>query len=115
MVGPQHLQTLKLLACLLVPDMWRQMIDQPWTADGNITPELVSFYIASNMPVQDSTKQELLQTDNLVYRLRREIQLLESLERLCCKSCKVSCLMWLLFTHFVDIHVVTTVEWFLRL
>lgn len=54
------------------------------------TPSLLSYYIASNMPLQDATRQELLEIDGTVYRLRREIELLESMDQLRCKRCLVS-------------------------
>lgn len=43
-------------------------------------PDLLSFYIASKIPVSESTRQELLEIDGVSYRLRREIELLESFD-----------------------------------
>lgn len=52
-------------------------------------PDLLSFYIASKIPVSESTRQELLEIDGVSYRLRREIELLESFDLVRCKTCKV--------------------------
>lgn len=52
-------------------------------------PDLLSFYIASKIPVSESTRQELLEIDGVSYRLRREIELLESFDIVQCKTCKV--------------------------
>lgn len=62
-------------------------------------PDLLSFYIASKIPVSESTRQELLEIDGISYRLRREIELLESVDRIRCRNCQViydlSSLLWL--------------------
>ncbi|XP_024384992.1 uncharacterized protein [Physcomitrium patens] len=68
-------------------DMLRQMADLPRMEAMVHTPSQLSYYIASNMPLQDSTRQELLEVDGTVYRLRREIELLESMDQLRCKCC----------------------------
>ncbi|KAG0596148.1 hypothetical protein M758_UG228700 [Ceratodon purpureus] len=68
-------------------DMLRQMAELPRMEAMVRTPSLLSYYIASNMPLQDATRQELLEVDGTVYRLRREIELLESMDQLRCKSC----------------------------
>lgn len=52
-------------------------------------PDLLSFYIASKIPASESTRQELLEIDGVSYRLRREIELLESFDLVQCKTCKV--------------------------
>lgn len=52
-------------------------------------PDLLSFHIASKMPVSESTRQELLEIDGISYRLRREIELLESFDCVRCRSCEV--------------------------
>eukprot|EP00897_Mesotaenium_endlicherianum_P003090 jgi/Mesen1/2809/ME000172S01962 len=71
-----------------VADMFHQI------APGGVSPELVanpeslSFYVAGNLPVQDRCRQELLELPDTVQRLRREGQLLESLDKLTCHSCK---------------------------
>ena len=58
-------------------------------------PDLLSFYIASKIPVSESTRQELLEIDGISYRLRREIELLESVNLIRCKICKV--IIWSCF------------------
>ncbi|KAG6542344.1 hypothetical protein Mapa_016270 [Marchantia paleacea] len=68
-------------------DMLRQMAELPRMEEMVRSPAMLSFYIASNMPLHDSTRQELLEVDGVVHRLRREIQLLESMDRLRCKTC----------------------------
>jgi cereblon len=67
--------------------MLRQMAELPRMEAMVRTPSLLSYYIASNMPLQDATRQELLEVDGTVYRLRREIELLESMDQLRCKRC----------------------------
>jgi len=67
--------------------MLRQMAELPRMEAMVRTPTLLSYYIASNMPLQDATRQELLEVDGTVYRLRREIELLESMDQLRCKRC----------------------------
>uniref|UniRef100_A0A0C9RGI6 Protein cereblon n=1 Tax=Wollemia nobilis TaxID=56998 RepID=A0A0C9RGI6_9CONI len=69
-------------------DMWRQMVETPSINDLVKKPDLLSFYLASKIPVPDSTRQELLEIDGVVYRLQREIQLLESIDRVRCKLCR---------------------------
>ncbi|KAF5175210.1 cereblon [Thalictrum thalictroides] len=68
--------------------MWKQIIGNPSMDDFAKKPDLLSFSIASKIPVSDSLKQELLEIDGISYRLRREIQLLECLDRVCCKTCQ---------------------------
>ncbi|KAL3679706.1 hypothetical protein R1sor_022662 [Riccia sorocarpa] len=68
-------------------DMLRQFVDLPKLDELIRDPAALSFFIAKNTPLQDSTRQELLEVDGVVHRLRREIQLLESLDRLRCKIC----------------------------
>jgi hypothetical protein len=69
------------------------------------TPTLLSYYIASNTPLQDATRQELLEVDGTVHRLRREIELLETMDQLRCKCCFVYTLhMSTLFLHLC-VHV----------
>ncbi|KAH7436015.1 hypothetical protein KP509_06G089400 [Ceratopteris richardii] len=69
-------------------DMFRQIAELPSLNDLARKPEVLSYYIASKIPVQDATRQELLEIDTVVSRLRREIQLLESIDRISCKTCK---------------------------
>ncbi|XP_057721985.1 uncharacterized protein LOC130936032 [Arachis stenosperma] len=69
-------------------DMWKQIVGAP-SVDGLVkTPDVLSFYIASKIPVSESTRQELLDIDGIPYRLRREIELLESIDLVRCKICQ---------------------------
>uniref|UniRef100_A0A6N2L0A8 Protein cereblon n=1 Tax=Salix viminalis TaxID=40686 RepID=A0A6N2L0A8_SALVM len=69
-------------------DMWKQVVGAP-SMDGLVRkPDLLSFYIASKIPVSEETRQELLEIDGISYRLRREIGLLESFDAVQCKTCK---------------------------
>ena len=52
-------------------------------------PDILSFSIASKIPVSESIRQELLEIDGVSYRLQREIELLESFDRVRCKHCQV--------------------------
>lgn len=70
--------------------MWRQIVGTP-SMEGLVRkPDLLSFHIASKIPVSESTRQELLEIDGISYRLRREIELLESFDRVRCKICQVN-------------------------
>lgn len=66
-------------------------------------PDLLSFYVASKIPVSQSTRQELLDIDGVTYRLRREIELLECFDRIQCKSCQV--------ILYCDILVIRSLNW----
>lgn len=69
-------------------DKWKQIVGLP-SMDGFVKkPDLLSFYIASKIPVSESMRQELLEIDGISYRLRREIELLESFDRVRCKNCQ---------------------------
>ncbi|XP_059657146.1 uncharacterized protein LOC132303760 [Cornus florida] len=69
-------------------DKWKQIVGEP-KMDGLVNkPDLLSFHIASKIPVSESTRQELLDIDGISYRLRREIELLESFDRVRCKNCQ---------------------------
>ncbi|KAH9301317.1 hypothetical protein KI387_012900 [Taxus chinensis] len=68
-------------------DMWRQMVELPSMDDLVKKPDVLSFYIASKIPVPDSTRQELLEIDGVAYRLQKEIQILECIDRVRCKIC----------------------------
>lgn len=69
-------------------DLWKQIVGAP-SMDGLVKkPDLLSFYIASKIPVSESTRQELLEIDGISYRLRREIELLESVDRIRCRNCQ---------------------------
>lgn len=81
-------------------DMLRQMAELPRMEAMVRTPTLLSYYIASNMPLQDATRQELLEVDGTVYRLRREIELLESMDQLRCKRCMVRLTFLMAYTYF---------------
>ncbi|KAG2691899.1 hypothetical protein I3843_08G026900 [Carya illinoinensis] len=71
-------------------DMWKKIVGAP-SMDGLIrTPDHMSFYIASKIPVSESTRQELLEIDGTSYRLRREIELLETVNLIRCKTCQTA-------------------------
>ncbi|XP_022853401.1 uncharacterized protein LOC111374874 [Olea europaea var. sylvestris] len=83
-------------------DRWKNVVSAP-SMDGFVMkPILLSFQIAGKIPVSDSTRQELLEIDSISYRLRREIELLESLDRIRCKICQA------LFAKRSDILVIST-------
>lgn len=69
--------------------MWKKTVGAPSMEDLISKPDLLSFYIASKLPVSESTRQELLEIDGISYRLRREIELLERFDRVHCKTCQV--------------------------
>lgn len=70
-------------------DMWQQIVGTP-SMDGLVKkPDVLSFSIASKIPVSESTRQELLDIDGISYRLRREIELLESIDLIQCKICQI--------------------------
>ena len=94
LVFKSHLMTLIFLHWYFA-DMWKKIVGAP-TMDGLVRkPDLLSFYIASKIPVSESTRQELLEIDGISYRLRREIELLESVNLIRCKICKV--IIWSCF------------------
>lgn len=69
--------------------MWKQIVGAP-SMDALVKkPDVLSFSIASKIPVSESTRQELLDIDGISYRLRREIELLESIDLIRCKICQV--------------------------
>ncbi|XP_010915397.1 uncharacterized protein [Elaeis guineensis] len=68
-------------------DLWKQVIGSPNMDDYIRKPDLLSFYIASKLPMSESTRQELLEIDGISYRLRREIQLLKGFNLIRCKNC----------------------------
>lgn len=69
--------------------MWKKIVGAS-SMDGLVRrPDLLSFYVASKMPVSVSTRQELLEIDGISYRLQREIELLESVNLIRCKHCQV--------------------------
>lgn len=70
-------------------DLWKQIIRMP-SMDNLVTkPDLLSFHMASKLPMSEATRQELLEIDGVSYRLRREIQLLKSFDLIRCKTCQV--------------------------
>ncbi|EHA8589614.1 Protein cereblon [Cocos nucifera] len=68
-------------------DLWKQIIGSPNMDDYIRKPDLLSFHIASKLPMSESTRQELLEIDGISYRLRREIQLLKGFNLIRCKNC----------------------------
>ncbi|CAA6666052.1 unnamed protein product [Spirodela intermedia] len=68
-------------------DMWKQIIGAPSMDSLVKKPGLLSFHIASRLPLSESTRQELLEMHGISYRLQKEIQLLERFDRVRCKSC----------------------------
>ncbi|KAG0578077.1 hypothetical protein M758_5G197300 [Ceratodon purpureus] len=68
-------------------DMLGQMGDHPRLEELVSCPTALSYYIGSNMPIQDHTRQELLEIDTTLERLKREIQLLEGMDMLRCNCC----------------------------
>ncbi|XP_058785241.1 uncharacterized protein LOC131660116 [Vicia villosa] len=71
-------------------DMWKQIVGVPSMDSLIKKPDVLSFHIASKIPVSESTRQELLDIDGIVYRLRREIELLESIDLVRCKICQTT-------------------------
>ncbi|KAL2637804.1 hypothetical protein GLYMA_06G087900v4 [Glycine max] len=68
--------------------MWKRMVGMPDMDSLIKKPDVLSFHIASKIPVSESTRQEFLDIDSIAYRLRREIELLESIDLIRCKSCE---------------------------
>lgn len=69
--------------------MWHKVVGTP-SMDALVRkPGLLSFHVASKIPVSESTRQELLEIDGISYRLRREIELLENFDQIKCRSCQV--------------------------
>lgn len=69
-------------------DMWKKIVGTPSMDAFVRKPGLLSFHIASKIPVSESTRQELLEIDGISYRLRREIELLENFDQIKCRSCQ---------------------------
>lgn len=69
-------------------------------------PDLLSFHIASKIPVSESIRQELLEVDGTSYRLRREIKLLEGFDRIRCKICQV---YTILFPNSLILHQINCI------
>jgi cereblon len=68
-------------------DMMGKMGDHPRLEELVSDPTRLSYYIGSNMPIQDHTRQDLLEIDSTLVRLKREIQLLEGMDTLRCNGC----------------------------
>lgn len=69
-------------------EMWKQIIGAPNMDELVKMPDLLSFHIASKLPLSDSTRQELLEMHGISYRLQKEIQLLECFNHVRCKNCR---------------------------
>ncbi|XP_024016086.1 uncharacterized protein LOC18025753 isoform X2 [Eutrema salsugineum] len=69
-------------------DLWKQIVGVPNMEAIVNKPDVLSFFIASKIPVSESIRQELLEIDGVSYRLQREIKLLESFDRVRCKHCQ---------------------------
>ncbi|KAG2298743.1 hypothetical protein Bca4012_010234 [Brassica carinata] len=69
-------------------DLWKQIVGVPNMEAIVDKPDILSFFIASKIPVSESIRQELLEIDGVSYRLQREIELLESFDRVRCKHCQ---------------------------
>lgn len=79
--------------------MWKQIVGKPSMEGFVKKPDVLSFYIASKIPVSESIRQELLEIDGITYRLRREIELLESFDRIRCRNCQVISFYVLSLSH----------------
>lgn len=84
--------------------MWKQVVGMPSMDSFIKKPGVLSFHIASKIPVSESTRQELLDIDGITYRLRREIELLESIDLIRCNRCQVIILLPKThnFTHHIS-------------
>ncbi|XP_019085138.1 PREDICTED: uncharacterized protein LOC104714042 isoform X2 [Camelina sativa] len=69
-------------------DLWKQIVGVPNMEAFVNKPDILSFSIASKIPVSESIRQELLELNGVSYRLQREIELLESFDRVRCKHCQ---------------------------
>ncbi|CAN8315118.1 unnamed protein product [Cochlearia groenlandica] len=69
-------------------DLWKQIVGVPNVETIVNKPDILSFLIASKIPVSESIRQELLELDGVSYRLQREIELLECFDRVRCKHCQ---------------------------
>ncbi|XP_057775946.1 uncharacterized protein LOC130994856 [Salvia miltiorrhiza] len=69
-------------------DRWNQVVKAPNMDSLVMKPDLLSFHIASKIPISDTARQELLEIDGTTYRLRKEIELLESFDKIRCKTCQ---------------------------
>lgn len=71
-------------------DRWKQVVKAPNMDCLVMKPDLLSFHIASKIPISDTVRQELLEIDGTAYRLRKEIELLESFDKIRCRTCQVN-------------------------
>ncbi|GER32528.1 ATP-dependent protease La domain-containing family protein [Striga asiatica] len=71
-----------------VADRWKEVVKAPSMDSLVMKPDFLSFYVASKIPISESARQELLDIDGTTYRLRREIEFLESFDKLRCKTCQ---------------------------
>ncbi|CAM0954499.1 unnamed protein product [Alopecurus aequalis] len=69
-------------------DLWKLIIKKQSMDDYVTKPDLLSFYIGSQLPVSEPLRQKLLEIDGISYRLRREIQLLNACDVIKCRYCK---------------------------
>ncbi|XP_074573756.1 uncharacterized protein LOC141830172 isoform X2 [Curcuma longa] len=69
-------------------DLWGKVIGKPSLDEYARKPDLLSFYIASKLPMSEATRQELLEIDGISYRLQREIELLNGFNLIRCKRCQ---------------------------
>ncbi|WOK95706.1 hypothetical protein Cni_G04413 [Canna indica] len=69
-------------------ELWRKIIGNPSLDDYVRKPELLSFYIASKLPMSEATRQGLLEIDGISYRLQKEIELLKGFNLIRCKRCQ---------------------------
>lgn len=74
---------------VIFADRWKQVVKAPNMDIFVMKPDLLSFHIASKIPISDTARQELLEIDGTTYRLRKEIELLESFDKIRCKTCQV--------------------------
>lgn len=70
-------------------DLWKLIIKTQSMDDYVTKPDLLSFYIGSQLPVSEPLRQKLLEIDGISYRLRREIQLLNACDIIKCRYCKL--------------------------
>ncbi|CAK9199186.1 unnamed protein product [Sphagnum jensenii] len=68
-------------------DLLGQVTDLPSMEALVCKPIPLSYYIASKLPLQDCTRQELLEMESTVNRLKCEMQLLEQMYKLKCSHC----------------------------
>lgn len=78
-----------MLCVVIFADRWKQVVKAPNMDSLVMKPDLLSFHIASKIPISDTARQELLEIDGTTYRLRKEIELLESFDKIRCKTCQV--------------------------